>query len=195
MTASKYEAALAVLVAKEAQNPALVDLLHQMFRVAIEQASDIALLDGTASNASLAAIDASLDVLAGAVTAARVAVDLAATPTANLATLAGAVSSAKVQSVVTAIDAPADVSHGQYTVTTSAVQINGATSVPTKGLVTIKARAANTDILYIGKSGVTTSTGFPLSASDTVLWPAANLNQIYAICAAGSPVLAWVVGV
>lgn len=58
------------------------------------------------------------------------------------------------------------------------------------GMVQLKADAANGDIIYFGGAGVTvqdgtadTTTGYPLSAGETLTLFVRNLNEIYYICA------------
>lgn len=47
--------------------------------------------------------------------------------------------------------------------------------------VTIYASSSNTQTLYCGNSGVTTSNGFPISAGGVLNVPVDNLNKIYLI--------------
>ena len=55
----------------------------------------------------------------------------------------------------------------------------------------IKVVPAGTQVVYIGNSTVTTSNGYPLSASDSVCFPAVNLNQIYVVAASTGSTVAW----
>ena len=67
---------------------------------------------------------------------------------------------------------------GQQTVTTSAV------ALPSQALangVVITAATANTGTVYVGPSGVTSSTGYPLAAGQSISYALANLSSIYII--------------
>lgn len=73
---------------------------------------------------------------------------------------------------------PTAIRHGQVSVGTSAVQL---TAGALKQGVTIKAPSTNSGKLFVGVTGVTTSTGFPLSAGDAVFLAVDNVNRIYVI--------------
>ena len=45
--------------------------------------------------------------------------------------------------------------------------------------ITVKAKATNTGLIYVGGSTVTSSTGFILSAGDSVSMETNNLDDIY----------------
>ena len=67
---------------------------------------------------------------------------------------------------------------GQQTATTSAL------ALPSQALangVVITANAANTSTVYVGPSGVTSSTGYPLAAGQSISYALANLSSIYII--------------
>jgi hypothetical protein len=70
---------------------------------------------------------------------------------------------------------------GQETVTASAVQFNGGTSKTPKGKVLVKALATNTGIVYIGPSGVLTTTGFALNPGDSQEFDISDVNKLYHI--------------
>lgn len=57
------------------------------------------------------------------------------------------------------------VNHGQVTVTSTAAPLTTDTGINTSTLLIKAARSNSTDI-YVGTSGVTTSTGFPLAAGE-----------------------------
>lgn len=58
----------------------------------------------------------------------------------------------------------------------------------------MKAHKLNTDDVYIGNSaGVTTLTGFQLSASETLSLPVDNTDDVWAISASGTQRLDWIV--
>jgi len=50
----------------------------------------------------------------------------------------------------------------------------------------VKALAANTIIAYVGPSGVSTSTGYPLSPGDWICYQGSNTNLAYVIASSGS---------
>ncbi len=68
----------------------------------------------------------------------------------------------------------------QETIGTSQIQLsNNAISLS----VTIKALDSNTANIYVGKLGVTTSTGFELGAGESISLSIDNTNRLYAIAA------------
>ena len=85
----------------------------------------------------------------------------------------------------------ADFSHNQTTVGTTAVQLT-ATSTPCKKGVLAKALSTNGDKVYVGKSGVTTGTGYELTAGETVAIEVDNVNKVYAIAGAAGQVVCWI---
>lgn len=85
----------------------------------------------------------------------------------------------------------ADFSHNQVEVGTTAVQLTG-TSTPCKKGVLVKALSTNGDKVYVGKSGVTTGTGYELIAEDTVTIEVDNVNKVYAIAGAASQKVSWI---
>lgn len=70
------------------------------------------------------------------------------------------------------------VATGATTVTTAgtAVQLPAGAALS----VTVRALSTNAGTIYIGPVGVTTATGFPLSAGDALSMDIANLNLLYA---------------
>lgn len=105
--------------------------------------------------------------------------------TATLVTATVGLPTAPVSAVASAI---AD--HNQVTVGASAVQIN-ASSVALSWGVTVKADDANSGTVYVGKSGVTTSTGFPLGAGQSIDIPVANVNAVYVIASGAGQHIAY----
>ena len=85
--------------------------------------------------------------------------------------------------------ASAVVNVGQQTSNTSAVQLSASSTVPTNGIV-IEALIANAAVVYIGGSGVTTSTGFQLSPGQS-LTLTCNLNTIYVIGSNATDKVCW----
>ena len=76
---------------------------------------------------------------------------------------------------------------------TSAEYLYGdSTSVPCKH-VDIMAAIANTGIIYVGATGVTTATGIALYAGDVYSIDIENLNLIYVIASVDTEDVQWVV--
>lgn len=68
---------------------------------------------------------------------------------------------------------------GQQTVTTGGTRVALAPSQLISQYVLIKALAANTGIIYVGNSTVTTTTGFALAAGESVPVVVNNLSAVY----------------
>lgn len=79
---------------------------------------------------------------------------------------------------------PAVVNVGQKTVNTTAVQISVTSTVPTNGII-IQALSTNAASIFVGSSGVTSSTGFELVAGQAMSFTC-NLNTLYIISAAST---------
>lgn len=59
--------------------------------------------------------------------------------------------------------------------------------------VCLKVIPAGTQVVYVGSSAaVTTSTGYPLSAGDSVCMVVNNLNQIYVVATTTGSTMSWV---
>lgn len=80
---------------------------------------------------------------------------------------------------------------GQQTSNTSAVQLSAASTVPTNGII-VQAISTNTASIFIGGSGVTTSTGFELQAGQAAPFTA-NLNTLYVIGSNNTDKVCWTV--
>lgn len=83
------------------------------------------------------------------------------------------------------------VSHGAKTVTTSASALSSSTDRLVNGL-TIKSVVGNAGVIYVGITGVTTSTGYPLAAGESVHVGATNPAEIFVIGSAGSQDARWI---
>lgn len=79
--------------------------------------------------------------------------------------------------------------NNQQTATTSAVALPS--GILTQGVV-IEALSTNTVNVFVGGSGVTTSTGIELPPGAAVSILISNTNLIYIRCASSSPVVSWV---
>ena len=81
--------------------------------------------------------------------------------------------------------------NGVVTVGTNEVQLfpNGISNVM-KG-VQLKAAAGNADVIYVGRAGVTSVTGFPLAAGEGLFLPINDADKIYAISGAVSQAFNW----
>ncbi len=76
---------------------------------------------------------------------------------------------------------------GQQAVTATAANL-GANATHT---VCITALSTNTIPVYVGGSGETTSTGFPLNAGDAYCWQVTNSNLLYVIASTTGASVAW----
>jgi hypothetical protein len=83
---------------------------------------------------------------------------------------------------------PSTIYSNQQTATTTAAALPS--QALTNGVV-LTAGSSNTGTIYIGPSGVTTSTGYPLAAGQSVSYAVSNLNAIYMIGANTTDVLAF----
>jgi hypothetical protein len=79
---------------------------------------------------------------------------------------------------------PAVINVGQKTVSTSAVQISAVSTIPTNGII-VQALSTNSASIFVGGSGVTTSTGFELTAGQSMSFTC-NLNTLYIISVAST---------
>ena len=63
--------------------------------------------------------------------------------------------------------------------------MGSAVAMPSQALVNgivIKAGKANTGTIYVGQSGTTPSTGYPLSAGEAISYGATNLSAVFYVC-------------
>lgn len=81
---------------------------------------------------------------------------------------------------------------GQTTSNTSQVQLNATSHVVTNGVI-VKALSTNTASVFVGVSGVTTTTGYELTAGQSVTLYPSNSNVIYIIGANTTDKVSWVV--
>lgn len=83
--------------------------------------------------------------------------------------------------------------HGQNTDIDSSAdeQIVVGSNPAVKGVI-VKALPGNTGIVYVGLTGVTTITGFPLEAGETVTIPVDDANKVYARADADNQGVAWI---
>lgn len=83
--------------------------------------------------------------------------------------------------------------HGQNTdIDSGAAEQVVAASNPAAQGVLVKAMPNNTGTIYIGIVGVTTVTGFPLEAGESITLPVDNANKVYAIADIDNQAVAWV---
>jgi hypothetical protein len=120
---------------------------------------------------------ANLATLAAAVTSNRVAVDLATTPTANLATLAAAITN--LATIVANQAPPSAVYGGKTTVTTAGIRAALASSQALVEGVWVRALDANTGLVYVGNSSVSsTAAGTRLAAKEAIFVRIDNLSKV-----------------
>lgn len=74
---------------------------------------------------------------------------------------------------------------GQQTVNTTQVQVTSTPHTLSNGM-RIKAPSANLATIYVGATGVTTSTGDALEPGESVVWPVNNTNILYIISVAST---------
>lgn len=86
------------------------------------------------------------------------------------------------------ITAPVKV--GQTTSNTSAVQLS-AVSTPSVNGILVQGLSGNALSVYIGGSGVTTSTGYELQAGQAVPFSVANITSLYVIGGNNSDGVCW----
>lgn len=79
--------------------------------------------------------------------------------------------------VTTTPTAPTTIYNGKKTVTTAGTRVTLAASQAVKSVV-IKALAANTGLIFVGNGSVASTTGFELSAGDSVGLDVANLATV-----------------
>mgnify|MGYP003612434561 CR=1 FL=1 len=79
----------------------------------------------------------------------------------------------------TKIPGPASITSGVKNVTTSGTRVAlGASAVLTSG-VTVKAKATNSGLIYVGGSTVASSNGFQLAAGEEVFVEVGNVATVY----------------
>ena len=81
---------------------------------------------------------------------------------------------------------------GQTTSNSTQVQLTASSLVPTNG-VTVQALSANTAKIYVGLTGVTTSTGFELNPGQQQQFSPANANLLYIIGSNNTDKVCWLV--
>ena len=74
---------------------------------------------------------------------------------------------------------PTTIIHGLKTVTTAGTEVALTTSKMLKDGVTVKALAANTGTIYVGLNPVTSLTGYPLAAGQSIYIKIHNSSLIY----------------
>ena len=84
-----------------------------------------------------------------------------------------------MSTVISSIAQPTTLIHGVKTVTTAGTEVALTVSKSLKSGITIKALHSNTGIIYIGLNPVTSSTGFQLTASESVFIEIHNPVIIY----------------
>jgi len=91
-----------------------------------------------------------------------------------------------VEGVKSDLDSATGIYSAQVTVGTTAVQLATNQAVHAGCEVVVKADDDNTGYVYIGPSGVTTSTGFRLNPGQSISYRVDNVNRLYAIASAAS---------
>lgn len=81
------------------------------------------------------------------------------------------------------------VTSGQLSATTTAQALSSSAVIKN---VCVKALAANAINVYIGGSGVTTSTGMELAANQAVCMPVSNVASVYVIASTTGAGVSWI---
>ena len=96
----------------------------------------------------------------------------------------------EVDATVTSSTAPTSISHNKTSVTTAGTRVQ----MPTFACqsVTVKALVANTGLIYIGGSTVSSTNGFQLSAGDSVSMDISNVNVLYIDSSVNGEGVSWI---
>ena len=81
-------------------------------------------------------------------------------------------------STITSLPQGSAIYSGNKNVTTAGTQLALATTQAVKGVV-IKAKAANTGVIYVGASDVSSTTGFALAAGESITLDIDDLATVY----------------
>ena len=84
-----------------------------------------------------------------------------------------------------------DFAYGQTTIGTIETQLT-TVSTPCKKGVLAKALSTNTGIVYIGKAGVTATTGYELTAGEAVSLEIDNVSKVFAIASVADQKVCWI---
>jgi len=104
----------------------------------------------------------------------------------NMTEASGAAIKTAVEGTLATSSVQATLNHAQVVVGTSEVQVGGASSVALESGITILADSGNSGTIYVGVTGLSTSTGFPLAAGAALELSLSNLNIAYCISDAAS---------
>jgi len=85
---------------------------------------------------------------------------------------------------VGSIAMPTTFVHGQKLVATPGTELVLGSSATLLNGVTVKALHSNTGLVYVGGNPVTSSTGFPLAAGESVFIVTDNITDVYVDCVA-----------
>ena len=72
------------------------------------------------------------------------------------------------------------------TTTAAAITTNPGSASRANGGVSVKALAANTAIVYVGGSNLTTANGYPLAAGDAISLAVDDPSRVWAVAASGA---------
>lgn len=92
--------------------------------------------------------------------------------------------------MVVEVPAPATFYHGQTVVTTAGTEVVLG-SAQAIHHVTVKALAGNTGLIYVGKSAVSSTDGFELSAGEAMLIVTDNVADVYIDASADNQGVSW----
>lgn len=84
-----------------------------------------------------------------------------------------------MSTIIKATVLPTTLVHGQRAVTTAGTEVALTTSKVLKDGITVKAFTTNTGLIFVGLNPVTSSTGFQLSAGQSIYLKINNPSLIY----------------
>ncbi len=126
-------------------------------------------------------VDGSGNVIASTSNALNVALTSGSAVIGHVITDSGSVANATLQAGSNAVGfvgtSPNTINVGQQTVNTTAVQLSASATVPTNGIL-VQALSTNSASIFVGGSGVTTSTGWELQPGQCIAFTC-TLNTIY----------------
>ncbi len=97
----------------------------------------------------------------------------------------------RAAAVPVGVGLPSTLYHGQTVVAAAGTEVALAASQTLVSGVTVKAKHANTGMIYVGANPVTSTTGFELAAGEQVFVETANLANVYVDAAVSGEGVSW----
>ena len=91
-----------------------------------------------------------------------------------------------------AVSLPSTVYHGKTTVTTAGTQVTLTTTQTIVTGVTVKAGSTNTDLIYVGASGVSSTDGLELNQNEQVFIAIDDLTTVWVDSAVNGEHVTWI---